>query len=85
VLVAAIERSTRGAISRAVEILVASHCNIAGILLNMIDKSDNSYYYSYYSSYYGQARLLPSSIEPAFETTKAELEPVLVSRETDRV
>ena len=85
VLVAAIERSTRGAISRAVEILVASHCNIAGILLNMIDKTDNSYYYSYYSSYYGQARLMPSSIEPAFETTKAELEPVLVSRETDRV
>jgi polysaccharide biosynthesis transport protein len=77
VLVAAIERSTRSAIARAVEILGSSHCNIAGILLNMIDKGDRNYYYSYYSSYYGQPRLLASTLEP----TKAELEPVIITRD----
>jgi succinoglycan biosynthesis transport protein ExoP len=52
VLVAAIERSTRSAIARAVEILNGSRANMAGILINMIERNDSSYYYNYYASYY---------------------------------
>jgi polysaccharide biosynthesis transport protein len=52
VLVAAIERSTRPAIVRALEILKNSRGNVAGILINLINKTDSSYHYGYYASYY---------------------------------
>jgi capsular exopolysaccharide synthesis family protein len=52
VLVAAIERSTRSAIARALEILANCRGNVAGILINLIGQTDSSYHYSYYSSYY---------------------------------
>ncbi|CAN1213229.1 polysaccharide biosynthesis tyrosine autokinase [Tumidithrix helvetica PCC 7403] len=68
VLVAAIERSTRPAIARALEILASSRGNVAGILINLINKTDSSYHYGYYSSYYYQ---YPSQL-PEGESVIAE-------------
>jgi capsular exopolysaccharide synthesis family protein len=52
ILVAAINRSTRGGISRALEILSTARANVSGILINMIGSSDSEYHYGYYDRYY---------------------------------
>ncbi len=53
VLVTAMERSTRSAIARALEILEGSQCKIAGLVVNLLDKEHGGYhYYQYYASYY---------------------------------
>ena len=52
ILVAAIERSTRSAIVRSLDVLQNAKGNVAGLLINMMTQSDSSYYYSYYTSYY---------------------------------
>jgi polysaccharide biosynthesis transport protein len=52
ILVAAINRSTRSGISRALEILSTARANVSGLLINMIGTSDSEYHYSYYNRYY---------------------------------
>lgn len=52
ILVAAINRSTRNGISKALEILSIARGNVSGLLINMISSSDNDYYYGYYDQYY---------------------------------
>jgi len=52
ILVAAINRSTRSGISRALEVLSTARANISGLLINMIGSSDSEYHYSYYNHYY---------------------------------
>ena len=52
ILVAAINRSTRNGISRALEILSAAKANVSGLLINMISSSDSEYHYGYYDQYY---------------------------------
>jgi polysaccharide biosynthesis transport protein len=64
ILVAAINRSTRSGISRALEILQTARANVSGLLINMIGSSDSEYHYGYYDRYY----LNPS------ETAEEELE-----------
>lgn len=55
ILVAAMERSTRPAIQRAMEILVGTNCNMAGLVVNRLNKGHETYhYYQYYASYYGE-------------------------------
>ncbi len=52
ILVAAINRSTRSGISRALEILSTARANVSGLLINMIGSSDSEYHYGYYDRYY---------------------------------
>lgn len=52
ILVAAINRSTRSGISRALEILSTARANVSGLLINMIGSSDSEYHYGYYNRYY---------------------------------
>ena len=52
ILVAAINRSTRNGISRALEVLSTSRANVSGLLINMIGSSDSEYHYGYYDQYY---------------------------------
>jgi len=53
ILVTAMERSTRSAIQRAMEILVGTRCNVAGFVVNLLNKGHETYhYYQYYASYY---------------------------------
>jgi len=52
ILVAAINRSTRSGISRALEVLSAARANVSGLLINMIGSSDSEYHYGYYDQYY---------------------------------
>ena len=52
ILVAAIDRSTRSGISRALEILETAKANVSGLLINMIGSTDSDYHYGYYSHYY---------------------------------
>jgi polysaccharide biosynthesis transport protein len=59
ILVAAINRSTRSGISRALEILQTARANVSGLLINMIGSSDSEYHYGYYDRYY----LNPSETE----------------------
>jgi capsular exopolysaccharide synthesis family protein len=55
ILVAGIERSTRSAIARALEILQRNQANVAGLVVNLLNKEHGDYYYyQYYSSYYGE-------------------------------
>lgn len=55
ILIAAMERSTRPALKRAVEILEGTRCNIAGLVVNLLNKGHESYhYYQYYASYYSE-------------------------------
>jgi capsular exopolysaccharide synthesis family protein len=55
VMVAAIQKSTRVAIARTVEILTKRHARIAGILINMCDRHDSGDYYTDYHSYYTES------------------------------
>lgn len=52
ILVAAINRSTRSGISRALEVLENARANVSGLLINMIGESDSDYHYGYYDQYY---------------------------------
>ena len=54
IFVAAMERSTRGAIVRATELLRGTRCRLAGLVVNMVDQDSGQVYYSYYS-YYGES------------------------------
>jgi capsular exopolysaccharide synthesis family protein len=68
VLVAAIQKSTRSAIARTVEILTNRHAHIAGILINMCDRQDSNNYYPDYTSYYSESSLdgvATAEIEPS--------------------
>ncbi|MBD2177675.1 polysaccharide biosynthesis tyrosine autokinase [Pseudanabaena sp. FACHB-1998] len=72
ILVAAINRSTRSGISRALEVLSTARANVSGILINMIGSSDSDYHYGYYDQYY----LNPSSSkeeEPDSEVTAIDI------------
>jgi Mrp family chromosome partitioning ATPase len=59
ILVAAINRSTRSGISRALEILSTAKANVSGLLINMIGSSDSDNHYGYYNRYY----LDPSEVD----------------------
>ena len=52
ILVAAINRSTSGGISKALDILERAQANVSGLLINMISSTDSDYYYTYYDDYY---------------------------------
>jgi len=52
VLVTAIEKATKQAIARAMEILKINNCNVAGILVNLVDKHDSTYCHDYSASEY---------------------------------
>ncbi len=52
ILVAAINRSTRSGISRALEVLTTARANVSGLLINMVGSSDSEYHYGYYDRYY---------------------------------
>jgi capsular exopolysaccharide synthesis family protein len=54
--VAGIQRVTRKAVGNALDVLHSSHCNIAGVVANMVDPEFDYYAYSYYDSYYNQSR-----------------------------
>lgn len=69
ILVAAIDRSTRSGISRALELLEMAKANVAGLLINMIGTSDGEYYYKYYNGYY-----LPAEKAEAEEVAASTVE-----------
>jgi capsular exopolysaccharide synthesis family protein len=52
ILVAAINRSTRSGISKALEVLENARASVSGLLINMIGESDSDYHYGYYDQYY---------------------------------
>ncbi len=53
--VSGIERTSRKALSNALDILRSSQCNIAGVVANLVDPEFDYYAYSYYDSYYNQS------------------------------
>ena len=56
ILVAAMEHCTRSALTHAVEVLRGNQCNLAGLVINRVNKlHGESYYYSYYDSYYKES------------------------------
>jgi succinoglycan biosynthesis transport protein ExoP len=70
ILVAAINRSTRSGIARALEILSTARANVSGLLINMIGTSDSEYHYGYYNRYY----LNSSESESEEEESDSEVE-----------
>ena len=70
ILVAAINRSTRNGISRALEVLSNAKANVSGLLINMLPSSDSEYHYGYYDHYY----LNPSGTEEESESEMAAIE-----------
>ncbi|CAA9556755.1 Capsular polysaccharide synthesis enzyme CpsD, exopolysaccharide synthesis [uncultured Synechococcales cyanobacterium] len=54
ILVAGIGRTTRPMVSRAAEILQASGSDLAGLVVNFMNRSDGGSFYRYYSSYYDE-------------------------------
>ncbi|BBC23981.1 GumC family protein [Pseudanabaena sp. ABRG5-3] len=73
ILVAAINRSTRGGIARALEILSTARANVSGLLINMIGSSDSEYHYGYYDQYYLNPKGTEEEIEPDSEVTAIEI------------
>jgi succinoglycan biosynthesis transport protein ExoP len=73
ILVAAINRSTRGGIARALEILSTARANVSGLLINMIGSSDSEYHYGYYDQYYLNPKGTEEEIEPDPEVTAIEI------------
>ncbi|WP_271253372.1 GumC family protein [Pseudanabaena sp. Chao 1811] len=73
ILVAAINRSTRGGIARALEILSTARANVSGLLINMIGSSDSEYHYGYYDQYYLNPKGSEEEIEPDSEVTAIEI------------
>ncbi len=51
ILVAGIGRSTRSSLTQAMEVFQRSRCNLAGLVVNLVDESLDSSYYPYYSYY----------------------------------
>ncbi|PZO40783.1 MAG: capsular biosynthesis protein [Pseudanabaena frigida] len=74
ILVAAINRSTRSGISRALEVLSSARANVSGLLINMIGTSDSEYHYGYYDQYY---------LNPT-ETEEEEPEPTVTAIESSK-
>ena len=70
ILVAAINRSTRSGILRALEVLSTGRAHISGLLINMIGSSDSEYHYGYYDQYY----LTPTESEEESEPTLTAIE-----------
>ncbi len=70
ILVAAINRSTRSGILRALEVLSTGRAHISGLLINMIGSSDSEYHYGYYDQYY----LTPTETEEESEPTLTAIE-----------
>jgi len=52
--VTGIQRTSRKALSNAMDILRTSQCNIAGVVANLVDPEFDYYAYSYYDSYYNE-------------------------------
>lgn len=73
ILVAAINRSTRGGIARALEILATARAHVSGLLINMIGSSDSEYHYGYYDQYYLNPKESEEEIEPETEITAIEI------------
>ncbi|MDX2257041.1 MAG: polysaccharide biosynthesis tyrosine autokinase [Pseudanabaenaceae cyanobacterium bins.39] len=69
ILVAAMNRSTRSGISKALEVLANARASVAGIIINMIGESDSDYHYGYYDQYY---YLNPAEKQQAEEETETE-------------
>lgn len=63
VLVTAVGRSDRSLVSRAAGILKASGCDVAGLVVNFMDRRDGGSYQRYYSSYYNDP--VPGFNKPA--------------------
>lgn len=57
ILVAGIGRATRSSLTQAMEVLQRSRCNLAGLVVNLVDESLDSSYYPYYYSYYAKPEL----------------------------
>ena len=74
ILVAAINRSTRSGISRALEVLTTARANVSGLLINMVGSSDSEYHYGYYDRYYldsaGTEEEEPDPTVTAIESSK---------------
>ncbi|HEY9810709.1 MAG TPA: polysaccharide biosynthesis tyrosine autokinase [Halomicronema sp.] len=51
VLVAGVERATRSSLSEGIEVLERSRCNMAGMIVNFVDRQQDGYYSAYYSYY----------------------------------
>jgi polysaccharide biosynthesis transport protein len=78
VVVAAMHRSPRSAIARALEILASRNANIAGILVNMVARSDSNEYYTDYQSYYSESSLLQVAVD------ESRPDPSIPALESDR-
>lgn len=55
ILVVGLERADRTTVARAVEILRNGENNLLGMIVNFLGKSNEGYYYQYYSSYYSES------------------------------
>jgi capsular exopolysaccharide synthesis family protein len=55
VLVVGLEKADRTTVARAVEVLRSGENNLVGMIVNFLGKSNEGYYYQYYSSYYNDA------------------------------
>jgi polysaccharide biosynthesis transport protein len=51
VLVAGVERATRSSLSEGIEVLERCRCNMAGMIVNFVDRQQDGYYSAYYSYY----------------------------------
>jgi len=71
ILVAAINRSTRSGITRALEILANARANVSGLLINMIESYDTEYSYVDYDKYY-------------LKSTEAEYDPEVTAIEVSQ-
>ena len=73
ILVAAINRSTRAGIARALEVLEIARANVSGLLINMIGSSDSEYHYGYYDQYYLNPKEHEEGLEPDSEVTAIKI------------
>ena len=51
ILVAAVERPTGASLSEGIEVLQRCRCNMAGMVVNFVDRQQDGYYSAYYSYY----------------------------------
>lgn len=77
VLVAAVGQSKRSLVAHAAEILRTSGCDITGLVVNFVPKTDRSSYHQYYASYYREP--IPEFEQSGLPT--GETEEVPLSRE----
>jgi capsular exopolysaccharide synthesis family protein len=70
ILVAAINRSTRSGITKALDVLSLAKAHVSGLLINMIGSSDSEYFYGYYDNYY----LNPTSSDEEDESESVAIE-----------